>query len=415
LIEKITAKLQSIKWHKTSYPGVRYREHGLRKHGVGKDRYFSIRYKIDGNLKEEALGWASEGWSAEKAALERAQLRKAHKTGEGAVSLQEKRDIEQARRKREQIEKERLEKENVSFASFFNDKYQSIAKMNKKPGTVKKETALCERWLNPSIGNTPLKEINPLSLERVKKRLLNAGRSPKTIQHVFAVARQTWNFAKREGYVIGESPTKQVKLPKIDNERQRFLTHEEASILLKNVKERSLQLHEMCLLSLHCGLRAGEIFKLTWADVDLGRKILMLQGTKSGKSRAAFMTEEVSNLFKKKVPGRPSNLVFMSSKGEQITSISNAFDRTIKEIGLNDGINDPKQRVCFHSLRHTYASWLVESGADLYVVQRLLGHANISMTTRYSHIGENLFTKTVQRLEENMKRSSKENVVSISK
>jgi integrase len=193
------------------------------------------------------------------------------------------------------------------------------------------------------------------------------------------------------------------------------LTHEEASILLKNVKVRSLQLYEMCILSLHCGLRAGEIFKLTWAVVDLERKILMLQGTKSGKSRVAFMTEEVANLFRKKICGRPSDLVFMSSKGEQIASISNAFDRAITEIGLNDGINDPKQRVCFHSLRHTYASWLVESGADLYVVQRLLGHANISMTTRYSHIGENLFTKTIQRLEENMKRSNKENVVSISK
>jgi hypothetical protein len=181
---EVAQKTMSIKWHKTSYPGVRCREHASRKHGIGKDRYFSIRYKIDGNLKEEALGWASEGWSAEKAALERAQLRKAHKTGEGAVSLQEKRDIEQARRKREQIEKERFEKENVSFTSFFNDKYQSIAKMNKKPGTVKKEAALCKRWLIPIIGNIPLKEINPLSLERVKKRLLTAGISPKTIQRL---------------------------------------------------------------------------------------------------------------------------------------------------------------------------------------------------------------------------------------
>lgn len=389
----------SAKWHKTSYPGVRYREHPTRKNGIGKDRYFSIRYKLDGALKEEALGWGSEGWTAERASLERAQLRKAHKTGEGAASLQEKRYIEQDRREQARVEQVRLEKENISFEVFFNDIYLPIAEMNKKSGTCKKEAALCNKWVMPTIKGLPLKEINPLSLERVKKRLLTAGKSPKTIQHIFAIVRQTWNLAKREGFVIGDSPTKQVKLPKIDNERQRFLTHEEANILIDNVRCRSQQLYELCLIALHCGLRAGEIFKLTWADVDIDRKILMLRGTKSGKSRVAFMTEEVADLFRTKSPSKPSDLVFTSAMGKQIISVSNAFDRAVKEIGLNNGINDSKQRVCFHSLRHTYASWHVESGTDLYVVQKLLGHSNFKMTERYSHLGENTLQAAVKTFE----------------
>ena len=389
----------STKWHKTSYPGVRYREHSTRKHGIGKDRYFAIRYRLGGVLKEEALGWASEGWTAERASLERAQLRKAHKTGEGAISLQEKRDLEQARREQEILDQARMEKENISFSLFFNDNYIPIAQLNKKSGTCKKEAGLCNKWLMPTIGGLPLRDISPLSLERVKKRLITAGKSPKTIRHVFAIVRQTWNLAKREGYVSSESPTKQVKLPKIDNERQRFLNHEEADRLLSNIKGRSQRLYEICLVSLHCGLRAGEIFKLTWADVDLDRKILMLRGTKSGKSRVAFMTEEVSALLGAKSSGKPSDLVFTSTSGKQISSVSNAFDRAVKKIGLNDDITDPKQRVCFHSLRHTFASWHVESGTGLYVVQKLLGHSNFKMTERYSHLGENTLQAAVKNFE----------------
>jgi integrase len=59
----------------------------------------------------------------------------------------------------------------------------------------------------------------------------------------------------------------------------RFLNHDEAALLLKNLIPRSQQLYEMALLSLHCGLRAGEIFNLTWADVDMDRGILMLRPT----------------------------------------------------------------------------------------------------------------------------------------
>lgn len=55
------------KWQATTYPGVRYREHKERRHGIKKDRYFSIYYRLDGKRKEEGLGWASEGWSANKA------------------------------------------------------------------------------------------------------------------------------------------------------------------------------------------------------------------------------------------------------------------------------------------------------------------------------------------------------------
>ena len=83
----------ATKWIKTKYPGVRYREHETRKSnkGIMKDRYFTIRYKLNGKDKEEALGWSTQGWNAEKAAARLAELKEAHRTGQGAITLKEAR------------------------------------------------------------------------------------------------------------------------------------------------------------------------------------------------------------------------------------------------------------------------------------------------------------------------------------
>src|SRR5271157_4300701 len=100
------------KWKKTKYPGVRFREHETRKHGVSKDRYFVIRYQRDGRRNEEGVGWASEGWSAEKAANELAELKKAHMLGTRAPTrLSEKRQVEKEKQDEKRLAKEQQERE----------------------------------------------------------------------------------------------------------------------------------------------------------------------------------------------------------------------------------------------------------------------------------------------------------------
>jgi integrase len=292
---------------KTSYPGVRYKEHPTHKHGVGKDRYFSIRYKVNGKIKEEGLGWASEGWSAEDASLERARLRRNQKTGEGPQSLAEKREIERRQKEAEEREKAKQEREAITFGSFFENHYSPTAKLTKKAGSVNAEEIYFKNWIKPVIGDKPFKDIMPLQIEKIKQNLLKAKkpRSPRTIEYIFAIVRQVWNMAARDGLTDRPCPTAEVKKPKISNSRQRFLTRKEADALLDHMRTRSTQLYYFCLISLYCGLRASEIFNLRWQDINLTDGTIHISDGKGEKARYAYMTEKVRELFEGMDRGKP--------------------------------------------------------------------------------------------------------------
>jgi site-specific recombinase XerD len=402
----------ATKWIKTGYKGVRFREHKVRKHGVRKDRYFSIYYQLNGKQREEGIGWSSERWTAKGASIVLNELKKNHLTGDGPQSLKEKREIENAKRDEARAEKLQKEKENITFSQYFTESYFPISKTNKKPESYRKETEHFKNWIEPVIGHLPLSKIFPLNLEKLKKKMLDAGRSPRTIQYVFATFRQVWNMARRDGFVHSESPTKQVKLPKIDNKRIRFLTHNEAEQLLDNLSVRSMQLYNLALLSLNCGLRADEIFSLKWECVDIEKGLIFVKDSKGG-SRTAFMTNKVIAMFSGFRKSVPSDYIFTDRKGNKIKSVSNAFDRAVRDLGLNEGIEDRRQKVVFHSLRHSYASNLVENGTDLYVVKKLMGHSTLAITERYAHVGQNKLKAAVRRLEKGMESNKGDKIIKL--
>jgi integrase len=142
----------------------------------------------------------------------------------------------------------------------------------------------------------------------------------------------------------------------------------------------------MALLALHCGPRAGEIFGLTWQDIDFERGLVTLRHTKNGHVRHVPMTVRVREMLKNRESVRDSELVFPARNGSKRKEVSNSFERAVKDLGWNKGIEDPRQKVVFHSLRHTCASWLVMAGVPLYTVKEYLGHRQISQTERYAHL-----------------------------
>jgi integrase len=400
------------KWHSTRYPGIRYREHPTRKHGINKDKYFAIRYQLAGKRSEEALGWLSQGWTLQKANARLSEIKENWRIGQGPQSLKEKRDLLKTKRKKEQIEKEKQDKENILFNVYFMDNYFPTAQTSKATETCRTELLYFKNWIAPAFKNKSFKDIAPFHCEKLKKKLLDAGRAPRTLQYCFAIIRQIWNMAKRDSLINTEAPTKYVSIPKIDNKRLRFLSHDEADILLEELKKRSMQLHSMALLSLHCGLRAGEAFSLGWNDVDLEYGLLTLRDAKAG-TRQAYMTEKVKDMLADRKQLAKNKFVFPDRNGKKTKRISNVFVKVVNALKLNSGVTDRRQKLVYHSLRHTYASWLVQSGVDLYQVKELMGHSTISQTERYSHLAPGNLKDAVKILEESM--SVKNNVVELQK
>jgi len=244
-----------------------------------------------------------------------------------------------------------------------------------------------------------LKDVKPFAIEKIKKDLLGAGKAPRTLQYVFATVRQVWNMARRDGLVMGDSPTKQVKTLKVDNRRIRFLSHEEANILLKSLQDRDALTCDLALLSLHTGLRMGEMAKLKWSHIDLDRGIIAVMDPKGVESRAAFMTQKVKTMFEIMKRGEPNDYIFTKGDGKQLKDTPREFPRVVAELGLNNGIVDRRQKVLFHTCRHTFASWHVMAGTDLYTVKELMGHSVIAMTERYAHLSKGTLHNATINLE----------------
>jgi integrase len=408
-------------WKQTKHEGVRYREHPSRKHGVKPDQYFAIRYRVDGKRREEGLGWASAGWTAQKAAQELSKLKEAYRTGTGAVTLAEKRQVAELNRRAEDEARALEERDNQSFGSLFLESYFPIAKKNKAERSWKKEDQCYRLWIAPVLSDKSLKDIAPIHLERIKKNMADANRAARSITYCLAVVRQVFNFARDHDLFVGLNPVTKIKKPSEDNRRLRFLTHDEAGRLLDALAVRSPDVRDMALLSLHCGLRAGEIFGLEWGDIDLDRSVITIRGTskkagtqtKSGKTRVAIMTNAVLEMLSAKDRQGPNVLVFPSMRGGKINQISDSFERTVLALGLNNGVTDSRQKVVFHTLRHTFASWLVEQGVDLYTVKELMGHGNLSMTERYSHLAPDTLRRAVKTLENGMAKAKRCKVVNI--
>ncbi len=152
-------------WIQTKHEGIRFREHPTRRHGVKPDQYFAIRYRVDGKRREEGLGWASQGWTAQRAAGELAKLKEAHRTGQGAHTLAEKRAQAAEQRQAEAEAKAQEVRDNLTFGYIFQASYLPQARANKKPTSVRTEEILYRLWIGPIIGDKPLKSLAPFHLE----------------------------------------------------------------------------------------------------------------------------------------------------------------------------------------------------------------------------------------------------------
>ncbi len=402
--------IMTTKWIKSKFPGVRYRNHPTRKHGVNADKYITIYYKLDGKPRQEALGWISKtweeelpdgtkvktGWTEKKAAALLAELQFNQRTGNGPKTLAEKRELEKQTRMVAEADKLKAEKEQVTFKDA-GDAFLKWAKTSKKDWDH--DSTRLRLHINPILGDIPLMDVRPAQIEKLKVKCQEKGLSPGTVRHCLQTTRAVFNHAARLGNYKGENPTRKVRFPKLDNDRKRFFTYDQADKLLTALWNHDQDLHDIALLGFYAGLRFSEIARLRWENVDLEHDVIYVTDAKSG-DREAYVTENLREMFlrrQKEAQLMPkhtgleavaqSQLLFPGPvKGGVMKDVSDKFMKIVKKLGFNNGISDLRQKLTFHSTRHSFGSWLALQGTPLLTIKELMGHKTIEMTMRYAHL-----------------------------
>jgi integrase len=374
---------------KTNFRGVYMRFSEGRLFKNKPDVCFDITYKAEGKKVWEKIGWLSEGYSAKLADNVRSERLRSLRHG---IDLPKK-------------------KEKAPLFKDIAKKYMKWAETNKTRGGRDDELRY-KKHLAHRFDDKRLSEIAPLDLERMKSELTKRGYAPATVEHCLILFRQIFNKAVEWNLYNGNNPIKKVKMPVVQNQRERFLSYSEADELLKKLAMVSTTVHDAALLSLHTGMRTGEIFSLKGHDIDLDNNLITISDPKNKESRKAYMTPTIHEMLKARKPEKPDDLVFKRRRGQgRINSISATFRQVVRDMGLNAGIKDRRQTITFHSLRHTHASWLAIQGTPILTISHLLGHKSLEMTRKYAHLSPDSKKAAVLNLEQKFNEAITENGV----
>jgi integrase len=247
--------------------------------------------------------------------------------------------------------------------------------------------------LTPFFKDVYLDEVTPLMIQKCLAWRLKRGNTKSTANRYLALLKKIFSIAVEEGY-LDKSPASRIKkFPGADRPKERILSNDEEARLMA---VSSPGLRSVLVVALNTGMRYGEILNLTWGQIDFNSMQLTVEKTKSGKPRAipfnAALQAELTAL--KRRNGR-SPYVFPNPKtGEPVTTIKTAFHTACRRAGIS-GLR-------FHDLRHTFASRLVENGADIEIVRFLLGHSSLEMTQRYVHSTDERRRLAVEKLTQNL-------------
>lgn len=243
------------------------------------------------------------------------------------------------------------------------------------------------------IGNP---KITSISHRAVEKFLLLTFQKHRHSAYLYnRTLKAAFNKALRWSY-LEENPFTNITLPKINKQIPIFINTSDLSKILEMTTNKKLK----CLFktAFYTGMRLGELANLRWESVDLIQKKIKVQIyddfiTKNRRERILPINKNIITDLRLLSKTRKSEYVFSNDNNYKYNSsyISHKFKRIVRQIGL-------PERIRFHTLRHSFASNLVQKGANLYAVKELLGHENISTTQIYAHLDSKTLENTVELL-----------------
>ncbi len=270
---------------------------------------------------------------------------------------------------------------DIGFVEFAREFIEIYSKQNKK-SWKRDEFSLIS--LSPFFKGKTIQDIGPEFVERYKaKRKTEV--SPATVNRDLAFLKTMFNKAVEWGR-LESSPVTNVKKFKEPNYKERTLN---ASEMARLIDAATNHLEPILIIALNTGMRRGEILSLKWENVNLSKRCIHIEDSKSGRSRDVPMNglvvEAMSSIRQDSV-----YVFYNPTTGEPIKDIKTAFKTACKNAKIKE--------LRFHDLRHTAATRMVEAGVDLATVSKILGHSSIQMTMRYAHPTPENMKRAVEKL-----------------
>jgi len=277
------------------------------------------------------------------------------------------------------VEREQL-RAAPTVAEFFNTSYLPYIKSYKRSWST--DESVFRNHVLPVIGSVYIDAVTSEHITAIVTRA-NIKLSHATTNRLVVLLRYMFNLAIRwrtAGVVT--NPTAAQQLKKLTNHRERFLSAAETQTLLAAVNiSPNRMLKYIIPFLLLTGARKREVLDARWCDMDTARSFWRIPFTKSGRERHVPLSAAALELLGS-VPKRAnSDYIFANAKtSKPFVSIFYSWNTARTAAGLVD--------VRIHDLRHSFASFLVNAGCSLYEVQKILGHASVVMTQRYSHLSQ---------------------------
>lgn len=267
------------------------------------------------------------------------------------------------------------------------------------PQTVRSygnDLARLEQFLSQDYFATEKVEATRVDAAAIRAFLASMTRrklAPSSQGRALSAVRSLFRFACREGY-LPANPATQVRAPKQPKKLPSELRPGEIENLLEGAAgDSELRVRDRAILELlyATGLRVSELVSLNWGDLDLEERCLQVVG-KGQKERIVpfgrqaqqalrFWLEEWEGVREKDQGRRADEPIFLHHRGGRLSSrsVRRVLDRAAEQAALARGVHP-------HAIRHSFATHLLENGADLRTIQELLGHSSLSTTQRYTHL-----------------------------
>jgi integrase len=271
--------------------------------------------------------------------------------------------------------------------STFRDEYINYLSHSKSKSYIERSIKPAFKFLLEFTGDILLADLSVRVLDNFINERFKISQSSTSLYYRSLKAALTkavtWDY-------LTTNPLKQIKAPKVVKSIPVFISEAELIEILNHTQNPLMK--NIFTFAFYTGMRIGEILNMQWDWIDFKQNVIITKNsngytTKSKKERIIPIHSKVKKVLDQQSLKKNNRYVFSKSSFQNLNAnhVSKQFKKALRAAKLNDGIH-------FHSLRHSFASNLVQRGVNLYVVKELLGHEDIKTTQIYSHIqNQNLF------------------------